>query len=181
VAAVIVVVLVISLGGVSLPRNPCAMLSSSTVASYAPGATCQQEAVSQTRTTRIARWDSTPGSGRFSQASIDVSVELFPSPTAARREYTFFHQALLTPEGWTVKDHRDVTGTDDRAFITYDLDDGLANSATSWAVVLTGKAVIHLDCGATVRGDDGEESALSQKQTENGLLAITNDILAQLS
>jgi hypothetical protein len=40
--------------------------------------------------------------------------------------------------------------------------------------------VIHLDYGATVRGEDGADTALPQKQTEDGALAIANNILAQL-
>lgn len=46
--------------------------------------------------------------------------------------------------------------------------------------MLTGTALVHLDYGATVRGEDGVGTALPQKQTEHAALAIAADVLTGL-
>jgi hypothetical protein len=179
IGAAVTTALVVSLSGQSLPANPCDMLSSSTVATYAQGQACQHDRIGQSsganssgQATRNAHWGGV----------IVLEASLFSTSTAAQQDYTSFHGILQAGgQYFTVTDHRDVSDVGDRALVVYQADNNAPDSAGATVLVLAGKAVIRLDYFATLPAHgDARGAPLPQGRAEDDALALARDVLDQL-
>lgn len=185
IAAAVVVVLAVSLGGVRLPANGCDLISSSTLTTYAPGARCERHAGNSQggATSRLAGWQGRSSSGRFSQVTVDVVATVFPTSAKASQDFTGFRRILLDgvhdPNSrFTTPDHRDISGPGDRAFIIYQVDRSFTDFAGGQLIVQYGTAVFQVSYFATLARHDG--TAIGQKQAEDGVIALANDVLDQV-